>query len=70
MGKVAACVMNPDGSLLARTLASKYTHMDLYHQSRKHSKIWKIIKLGSETVEKHAKWMIGDGLNVATFDDN
>lgn len=70
MGKVAARVMDPDGSLLARTLASKYTRLDLYHQNRKHSKIWKIIKLGSETVDKHANWMIGNGLNVSTLEDN
>lgn len=70
MGKIAARIYDPDDSLLAKTLSSKYSRLDLHQQSRKHSKMWKIIKLGANIVDNHATWMIGDGLRVSVQNDN
>ncbi|KAK8936556.1 putative ribonuclease H protein [Platanthera zijinensis] len=69
MSNVAARVARANGSFLARTLAAKYKGRNKFTANRSHSKIWKNICLGSNIMEKHTIWMVGNGMSISTLED-
>lgn len=69
MAKMAASIKGSDNILLARTLGCKYSGRDMFRMKRNHTKIWKIICLSSEVMDRHTTWMVGDGTHIDVAED-